>query len=46
MTKQQMLNKSNGTVKNAKRKDILYGIAFAMFVVVPLVWYMTDKLAK
>lgn len=46
MTKQQMLNKSNGTVKNAKRKEVLLAIAFCAFVVVPLVWYMTDKLAK
>uniref|UniRef100_A0AAU7PG82 Uncharacterized protein n=1 Tax=Burkholderia phage vB_BgluM-SURPRISE13 TaxID=3159457 RepID=A0AAU7PG82_9VIRU len=46
MTKQQMLKRSNDQVKNSKRQDIAIFVAFALFVVVPLVWYMTDKLAK
>lgn len=47
MTKQQMLNKSNDKVKRARLKDIALGIAFCTFVVVPLVWYVTDHfLAK
>lgn len=43
MTKQQFLK--HDPVK-AKRKEIIYAVAFALLVVVPLVWYITDKLAK
>ncbi|BAU71416.1 hypothetical protein [Ralstonia phage RSF1] len=45
MTKQQLLANPNDTVK-AKRKDRICAIAFALFVVVPLVAYITDQLAK
>ncbi|BCM95051.1 hypothetical protein [Burkholderia phage FLC6] len=48
MTKQQFLaaaNRSNDTVK-AKRKDVVLYVGFLLLVVVPLVAYMTDKLAK
>lgn len=43
MTKQQFIK--HDPVK-AKRKEILYAVAFAAFVVVPLVWYITEQLAK
>jgi hypothetical protein len=43
MTKQQLLK--HDPVK-AKRNDIVAFVAFSLFVVVPLVTYLTDKLAK
>lgn len=46
MTKQQMLNKSNDKVKNVKRRELALFVVFALFVVVPLVWKLTDYLAK
>ncbi|BAU71402.1 hypothetical protein [Ralstonia phage RSL2] len=49
MTKQQFLaeaNQSSNDKVKAKRKEMVLYIGFLLLVVVPLVAYMTDKLAK
>lgn len=49
MTKQQFLaaaNQSNNDKVKAKVKDAVLYVGFLLIVVVPLVAYMTDKLAK